>query len=640
MDTTPGTDPLEGGSNEWVLLEAIDADGSGSDEEEEDDFDEDMVDFIDDTVRYETAETQQYCRRLQIEEERLADDRAVQALKRKFLDSPKSKVLSDLSPQLAAISLQDKERGGRARRRLYKEGEDGDSLENRFGESMEGGNVQVPKNQTLESLTVGEGARPKTVGNVQSIQEVECAGSSEDYAGLVTQLLTTGKPRALLLGLFKEVFGCSFTDLTRSFKSDKTVNEHWTCLIAGVPCSLEGAITDLLKHLTVFLHVTTTTCRYGVLVLFLVQWKTSKCRETVLNLLTGLLTVEKQQILCEPPKITHPGAALFWYKKGLTNACVVTGEMPPWILKQVSLQDQLGSICTFSLSSMIQWAYDNGHETEEAIAYNYALLADEDKNADAFLRSNSQPKHVKDCASMVKLYRRAEMRNMSIGQWIKYKCDGIDGEGDWKQIIRFLKFQGIDIMSFLIHFRLFLKGIPKKNCIVLFGPPNTGKSLFAMSLIAALGGKVLSFVNAASHFWLSPLADAKIALIDDATPTTWDYADTNLRNLLDGNPMSLDTKHRALMQITCPPLLITTNSNIMENPKWKYLHSRVKMYSFLNECPLNSRGEPDFELNKVNWKSFFEKWWSKLSLDEGEEGQNGSPLRPLRCVARDPDGTD
>ncbi|AFA26568.1 E1 [Tursiops truncatus papillomavirus 4] len=644
MDTSPGTDHLEGGSNDWVLIEATDVGGCGGEEEEEDEDDdsdaEDMVDFIDDSIQVQNAETQDYYRSLQLQQQRVDDERAVQVLKRKFFDSPKSKVDSDLSPRLAAITLQEKQRRGRARRRLYKEGEHGDSLEDRSEESMDTPNGQVLTKEVVDTVMVGEGARPKTVGNVRSTQEVECAESSEDYTSSVTQLLRAGKPRALLLAMFKEVFGCSFTDLTRCFKSDKTVNDDWTCLIVGVPCSLEGAITDLLKPLSVFSHVTTATCKYGLLVLVLAQWKTSKCRDTVTNLLSGLLSVEKQQILCEPPKVRHPGAAMFWYKKGLSSACVVTGEMPGWILKQVSLQDQLGEMCQFSLSHMIQWAYDNGHETEEAIAYEYAALADEDKNAEAFLRSNGQAKYVKDCANMVKLYRRAEMKKMGMGQWIKHKCDAVDGDGDWRHVMNFLKFQGIEIMSFLIDLRLFLKGVPKKNCLVLFGPPNTGKSMFAMSLISLLGGKVLSYVNSNSHFWLQPLLDTKIALIDDATPSTWDYTDTYLRNALDGNPISLDTKHRAPIQITCPPLIITTNSNVLENPKWKYLHSRVKMYSFLNECPLNSRGDPEFQLNKVNWKGFLTKCWSKLSLDEGNEGHDGSPLQPLRCVARDPNGTD
>nr|WDS49669.1 MAG: E1 protein [Neophocaena asiaeorientalis asiaeorientalis papillomavirus 6] len=640
MDTSPGTDPMEGGSSDWVIVEAKDVDGSGTDdeEEEEDDYGEDLVDFIDDSNNWQNAETQEYCRRLQTEQDKIQDARAVQSVKRKFLDSPKSKADCDLSPRLAAITLQEQQRRGRARRRLYKESDHGNPLEDGREESVEGRNVQVPNTEGLKSVEVGEGARPKVVGN--GTQEALSEGMLEDYTCSVTQLLRSGKQRPAFLAVFKQTFGCSFMDLTRSFKSDKTVNEDWTCLIAGAPCSLEGAITDLLKPSSAFLHVTTTTCKFGLLVLLLVQWKTSKSRETVLNLLSGLLSVEKQQIICEPPKIRHPGAAMFWYKKALSSACVVTGDMPTWILKQVSIQDQLGDVCPFSLSHMIQWAYDNGHESEETIAYEYAQMADDDKNADAFLRSNCQAKYVKDCANMVKLYKRAEMKKMSMGQWIRHRSSAIDGDGDWKQIVNFLKFQGIEIMPFLMDLRLFLKGRPKRNCLVIYGPANTGKSLFAMSLINMLGGKILSYVNSSSHFWLQPLADAKVALIDDATPSTWDYADTFLRNLFDGNPVSLDAKHRAPIQIRSPPLLITTNSHVMENQKWRYLHSRVKMYSFLNECPLNSRGDPEFQLTPVNWKAFINKCWGKLSLDDENQGEDGSPLQPLRCVARAADAVD
>ncbi|AFA26575.1 E1 [Tursiops truncatus papillomavirus 5] len=643
MDTSPGTS-FEGGSNDWVLVEACEAGGGGLDDEDEDedeeDLGEDLLDFIDDSGNFQNVVTQDYCRQLQTEQQRLDDEKAVHALKRKFLDSPKSKVDCDLSPRLAAISLQEKQRTARARRRLYTEKEHGDSLETRSETEVVCGNTQVQKIQSLENVALRNGASPNSVGRANSSEEVDCTEMLEDYACSVSQLLRAGKPRVALLGLFKSCFGCSFTDLTRCFKSDKTVNEDWIFVLVGVPCCFQDAISDMLKPTTVFSHITVTTCKYGLLVLALVQWNTSKSRETILNLLTGLFSVEKQQILCEPPKIRHPAAAMFWYKKALSNACVVTGDMPSWILKLISIQDQLGENCTFSLSTMIQWAYDNGYDNECDIAYGYAVLADEDKNADAFLRSNCQAKFVKDCANMVRLYRRAEMKRMNMNQWITHRCSLIEGEGDYRHILNFLKFQNIEIMPFLSDLRQFLKGIPKRNCIVIFGPANTGKSLFAMSLINMLGGKILSFVNSNSHFWLQPLADAKVALLDDATPNTWDYADTFLRNMLDGNPISLDTKHKAHVQITCPPIIITTNTNIMENQKWKYLHSRVRMLSFLNECPLNSRGDPEFHLNKVNWKAFFKKCRTRLALDEGNEGENGTPLQPLRCAARGADGPD
>lgn len=39
-----------------------------------------------------------------------------------------------------------------------------------------------------------------------------------------------------------------------------------------------------------------------------------------------------------------------------------------------------------------------------------------------------------------------------------------------------------------------------------------------MSFIHFIQGAVISFVNSTSHFWLEPLTDTKVAMLDDATP--------------------------------------------------------------------------------------------------------------------------
>lgn len=51
---------------------------------------------------------------------------------------------------------------------------------------------------------------------------------------------------------------------------------------------------------------------------------------------------------------------------------------------------------------------------------------------------------------------------MSMSQWIKYRCDRVDDGGDWKQIVMFLRYQGVEFMSFLTALKRFLQGIPKK----------------------------------------------------------------------------------------------------------------------------------------------------------------------------------
>nr|WDS49651.1 MAG: E1 protein [Neophocaena asiaeorientalis asiaeorientalis papillomavirus 3] len=635
MDNTQGTDPMEGGSGleDWVLLEAEDADGQGGEDEDEDDLSEDFVDFIDNCNIDSSLEEHMS---LFSQQQREDDARAVQSVKRKFSDSPKSKA-DTLSPRLAAISLL--ERTGRARRRLYRERTE-DSGHGNSLEDPGDGSVVVATQVQVQNYE-REGETPVVV-HTSSNLSVENAGSSQDSAGSVMQLLRCAKPRVVLLGCFKDMFACSFTDLTRSFKSDSTACEDWVCFMVGVPCSLADAVQELVKSHTVYSHITTSTCRLGVAVLLLARWKTAKNRGTVKKLLGGLLALEGPQMLLEPPRVRNVGAAMFWYKKAMCNGTIVTGETPDWIVKEVCLQNQIGEACAFSLSEMVQWGYDNGIQNESTAAYEYALLADVDKNAEAFLRSNNQAKYVKDCMSMLRLYRLAEMNRMTMSQWILHRSRTITGEGNWKQIVKFLKFQGVELIGFLRYFSLFLKGVPKKNCLVLYGAPNTGKSLFAMSLMEFLDGKTISHVNSSSHFWLQPLTECKAAMLDDATGSTWDYFDTYLRTVLDGNTVCVDKKHRAPVQLRCPPLIVTTNIDVRINDKYKYLHSRLKVVEFPNEMPLSDDGEPVFQLTAENWKSFFLRCRSSLGLEdadqEGNDGNSDEVLQPLRCTARRPDG--
>lgn len=237
---------------------------------------------------------------------------------------------------------------------------------------------------------------------------------------------------------------------------------------------------------------------------------------------------------------------------------------------------------------------------------------------------------------MVRHYFRAEMAEMTMAAWINKKLKSVTTEGDWRVIVKFLRYQEIEFIDFLIAFKSFLAGKPKKNCFVFYGPPNTGKSLFCMSLLHVLGGNVISYANSKSHFWLQPLSDTKLALLDDATSQCWDFIDIYLRNALDGNPISLDLKHRAPKQMKCPPLMITTNISVATEMRWQYLHSRIKFITFAQPFPFNDDGSPGFALTNENWKSFFLKFWQQLELsDQEDEGDDGKPLTTLRVTARE-----
>ncbi|ABX56085.1 E1 [Macaca fascicularis papillomavirus 4] len=624
-----GTDGEGTGCTGWFHVEAIVERRTGdrvSEDELEDTEDTgiDLVDFIDDTCENVQA-GEEAPRALFHAQETQAHLEAVQVLKRKYTSSPtvspleESSVDRELSPRLHAICLNTG--GHNAKRRLFIPDSGYGYSEVEVGTQelqVAGGNGGNNGAQRLAGAGAGGKENEQPEG---------------DRGGDVAQLLRSSNLKATLMCKFKEVYGVSFAELVRCFKSDKTTCTDWVVGAAGVHHSVAEGIKQLIRPYCTYAHIQSLTCNWGVYLLLLLRFKCGKNRLTVSKCLSTLLNVREQHLLIGPPKLRSTAAALYWYRTGMSNVSEIIGETPEWIARQTQFQHSLED-SIFDLSEMVQWAYDHDLEDDSEIAYEYAQLAEVDSNAAAFLKSNSQAKYVKDCATMCRHYKRAERRQMTMPQWIKHRCDKTEDGGDWRPIVQFLRYQGIEFITFLSALKCFLKGIPKKNCIVLYGPPNTGKSYFGMSFMKFLQGSIISYVNSNSHFWLQPLSDAKVAMLDDATPHCWTYIDNYMRNALDGNPISIDRKHKNLIQMKCPPLLITSNTNAGTDDRWLYLHSRLVVFTFQQPFPLDRNGNPVYELNDKNWKSFFSRTWAKLDLQVDDEAEHdGSTFRPFKCVA-------
>nr|AXU25205.1 E1 protein [Human papillomavirus] len=532
--------------------------------------------------------------------EQLAEDcnLAITNLKRKYVRTPEQ-CIADLSPRLQAVKISGQ---GKSKRKLFQDS---------GIEEDEAASTSQVVSETLEKA-----------GN-----------DSHSGAEITIELLRCSNRRATALAKFKELFGVSYTELTRLYKSNKTCSQNWVLAVFNIKEDvIQSSKISLQQHVD-FMQV----IAIGLYAMYLITFKTGKSRDTVLKLICQLLNIEEYQILCDPPILRSPAVAVYFYKTSLSNISYKFGEYPPWLANQILLEHRQGSIETFDLSKMVQWAFDNDMVDEPAVAYNYALAADEDTNARAFLQSNNQAKYVRDCVTMVKHYKKYEMRQMTMGEWIDKCCSETSCDGDWKVIAHLLRYQQVNFIEFLTALKPFLKGVPKKHCIVIWGPPDTGKSLFCFSLVHFLRGKVISFVNSNSQFWLSPLTEGKIGFIDDATYKCWLYFDVNLRNGLDGNPMSVDAKHKHPMQMKLPPLLVTTNLNIMEDNTFMYLRSRLKCFCFPNKLPISDQGELPYEITDATWACFFRKFESHLELNQEDGAKGGNPGildRAFRCTAR------
>nr|AYA93609.1 MAG: E1 protein [Human papillomavirus] len=591
------------GLHEWCLLEA-DCSDIENDLETllEKNSDSDISDLISNDGDLEQGNSRELFQQQELEE----SNALLQSLKRKYI-SPKA--VLQLSPQLESISLSSDHK---SRRKLFAEQDSG--VELTLTNETEDVTTLVQQEEEVPSLETASTSNLRKADNAHYKELMRCSNL-----------------KATLLSKFKNAFGVSFAELTRQFRSNKTCCNDWVVAIYGVNYDLFESSKQLLQQHCDYIWVTELSAMY----LYLLCFKAGKNRHTVIRLLISMLHVAEEQILSEPPKLRSTVSALFWYKGSSNSATFTHGSYPKWIIEQTLIGHQTGEAATFDMSTMVQWAFDNDLTDEADIAFQYAKLAPDDVNATAWLAHNNQARFVRECAAMVRYYKKGQMREMSMSAWIHFKLEQVEGEGQWSSIVKFIRYQGINFISFLSALKDFLHAKPKKNCLLIYGPPNTGKSAFTMSLIKVLHGRVISFVNSKSHFWLQPMSESKIALLDDATDPCWLYMDMYLRNGLDGHLVSLDCKHKAPMQIRFPPLLITSNINAMAEPNYKYLHSRLVAFEFPNPFPMKDDDTPEFELTDQSWKSFFKRLWTQLELsDQEDEGEDGEPEKAFRCSAR------
>lgn len=605
-----GTDPLDlldslEGTSKWFETEAVCVDGIDSlDDLFEDSPNGSIVsNLIDDSEDLEQGNS------LALFNQQITDacNKAVIELKRKLMTSPEQTVAVELSPRLAAVTISPRKV---VKRRLFDSGDSGIAED-------EAANIH-------EKVVVDAIVTPNVDTTITSSGS---SGSTDTQSSREEEILTQTSRRWTLLAKFKDTFGIKYKDLVRDFKSDKSCSRDWIIYVYNVHDSLIEASKQLLQSDCEYVQI----IALDAIALYCLSFGCIKNRETVAKLFKKLLNCEKHNIICDPPKTRSAPVALYFYKKTFGNTCFTWGPMPDWMAKQALVSHEQATAESFKLSDMVQWAYDNDILCESEIAYKYALIAREDKNAAAFLQSNSQLKYVKDCCQMVRLYKRQEMNDMTMGEWIKKCSDACTEEGSWKDIAKYLRYQNVNMISFLNAFKLFLKGRPKKNAILFHGPPDTGKSFLAMTLVKFLRGKVLSLQNKNSSFWLQPLADTKLGLIDDVTFQGFQHIDTYLRNALDGNQINVDMKHRAPLQMKIPPLLMTSNINIFEEPSFKYLYSRITGFSFPNKMLFDDNENIVYNINSGSWKSFFSHLEKHLELS-GSQDESGGFESSFRCT--------
>ncbi|QYI89524.1 E1 early protein [Bos taurus papillomavirus 33] len=456
----------------------------------------------------------------------------------------------------------------------------------------------------------------------------------------VTSLLRSSNLIASLLARFKVVSGIGWKEVTREFKNNRTTTLSWVVACFEVHETVYESACELLKtYCEYFLCRRYVYDNYNVC-LYLCEFNVAKCKVTVHGLFKTILGVDPKLTLADPPRIRSPLCAMFWFKSSLTQGSYTFGNTPEWLAKQTVIGHQSASeAAKFDLTEMVQWAYDMEYREASEIAFYYAQEAHSNPNAAAWLASANQAKYVRDCETMLHHYLKAELSQMSMSEYIFKQCQRCNDKGSWLPIMNLFRHQEIEPICFVSAMKDWLKGTPKKNTIFFIGRPDTGKSMLTNSLMKFLRGQRLSFAMHKSTFWMQPLASCKAALIDDATHPCLGYFDSHLRNILDGYPVCVDRKYKRPIEIKAPPLMVTTNIDIGQDPRYYYLRSRATCFYFNNELPIDENGNPLYCITDDNWANFFKRLWSRLGLEDREEVNNGS-MRAFNIVTRTGNGPD
>lgn len=133
-------------------------------------------------------------------------------------------------------------------------------------------------------------------------------------------------------------------------------------------------------------------------------------------------------------------------------------------------------------------------------------------------------------------------------------------------ILRILDFNDIDRHQFVTDvWEIIDRKVPKKNCLWLYGPPNSGKSLIlnsiADSCIYAFRGDQPDAREA--RFAFTGMAPARVALLNEFKVYS-NVADKMLL-LLEGADVVTDVKGKAAINIPRTPMLISSNGELWDS---------------------------------------------------------------------------
>lgn len=126
---------------------------------------------------------------------------------------------------------------------------------------------------------------------------------------------------------------------------------------------------------------------------------------------------------------------------------------------------------------------------------------------------------------------------------------------------------------------------PKKNCVMIFGPANAGKTLICESIVnSTIYFETLSMFSGTSNFEFQPMQNMRAVLFNE--PSVTDKTVEMMKNILEGIPVTIEVKYAKGQSLPRTPVFITGNGNFLQYTSKREQHkdafkARTFYYSFV-----------------------------------------------------------
>nr|ASM94011.1 putative non-structural NS1 [Caledonia beadlet anemone parvo-like virus 1] len=153
-------------------------------------------------------------------------------------------------------------------------------------------------------------------------------------------------------------------------------------------------------------------------------------------------------------------------------------------------------------------------------------------------------------------------------------------------IERLLSDQGVNLMDFTRAVQnIFNKNIVKKNCLIIQGAPNSGKTLLVKSIVQATDSLAVINKSESAGFCWSPALDKRVILYEECLMNSVQVEE--FKQIFAGTDCSINVKHQQPQVLKRTPVFMTVNGF-----PWCTITSEVDKQALRNRCFVYTNWKP------------------------------------------------